>query len=80
MNEEAEVVRILNERSLIDSESYQRKYRTRVPLLPGYYVVVWKGDGARRVYDDDAQYLGPYRARSDAEMLLHRSEPEPSGR
>lgn len=70
MNEETEVVRILNERSLIDSESYQRSYRTRVPLSAGYYVVVWKGDGARRTYDDDARYLGPYDTRSDAQMRL----------
>jgi hypothetical protein len=70
MNEDAELVKVLNDRSLIDSESYQRTYQTRVPLLPGYYVVVWKGDDARRAYDDDAQYVGPYCARSDARVLL----------
>ena len=70
MADEAELVKILDEKCLIDSESYQRSYQTRAWLLPGYYIGIWKGDVARRAYDDNAQYFGPYDARSDAQRLL----------
>ena len=73
MADEAELVKILDEKCLIDSESYQRSYQTRARLSPGYYIVIWKGDVARRAYDDDAQYFGPYDARSDAQIMLEGS-------
>ncbi|MCZ7566561.1 MAG: hypothetical protein M5U08_24440 [Burkholderiales bacterium] len=64
-----EVVCVLDAHSLVDSESYQRDYRTRSPLEPGHYLVAWprgSDDGPR--YDESAEYIGPFESRRLAEL------------
>jgi hypothetical protein len=71
MGERAEVVRVVDEHSLIDSESYQRQYRCSAPRTPGHYIVRWAGGReAPGAYDDRADWAGPYKARAEAEGCL----------
>ncbi len=67
-----EIIRILNECSLIDSESYERRYRTRDgnPLVPGHYVVLWDEAAAAPEFDENATYVGPYKSSVTARMML----------
>ncbi|MCL4798850.1 MAG: hypothetical protein KJ025_04635 [Burkholderiales bacterium] len=64
-----EVVCVIDGRSLVDSESYQRNYRARYPLEPGHYLVSWprgSDDGPR--YDESAEFIGPFESRRLAEL------------
>lgn len=71
MGDLAEVVRILDEHSLIDSESYQRRYQGTSARAPGHYIVRWHaGRPASAAYDDRADWAGPFEARADAEHRL----------
>lgn len=67
-----EVVRILNGDSLIDCESYQRRYRMRdgSELAPGHYVVLWDESVGSPAFDENATYVGPYKSSSDASLKL----------
>ena len=69
--ETAEVVRVIDEYSLIDSESYQRTYRAGSMRLPGHYIVRWLDrGGVTGAYDEGALWVGPYSARSAAERMI----------
>jgi|ERR1043166_7575447 hypothetical protein len=67
-----EIVRVLDEHSLIDAESYQRSYATAAdqPLTPGFYLVIWPPEMAATKYDDRARYFGPFQCRQYAEEKL----------
>jgi hypothetical protein len=57
-----EVVRVIDGDSLVDSESYQRRYRhsSAQPLEPGFYVVLWPDPNSRPRYDARAEFVGPF--------------------
>jgi len=63
-----EVVVVLDEGSLVDSESYQRRYRARHPLQPGCYLVVWSSAPDVPRFDEAAEYVGPFESRRLAEL------------
>ena len=65
-----EVVHVMNASSLIDSESYERRYVTSQPLAPGFYVVRWPPDASEFAYDDEPQWIGPFGARTLATRML----------
>jgi hypothetical protein len=67
-----EIVRILDNDSLIDAESYERRYRTRegMPLAPGYYVVLWEDGVEAPGFDESATYVGPYKSAWHATTTL----------
>jgi hypothetical protein len=62
-----EVVFVIDAEHLIDSESYQRRYRTERPLVPGCYLVHWAAQQDAPRYDEAAEFLGPYVSRRVAE-------------
>ncbi|MBK8015398.1 MAG: hypothetical protein JNL33_16025 [Betaproteobacteria bacterium] len=64
-----EVVRVHKPFHLIDCESYERWYRRRegVPLANGFYVVTWPADDTKRRFDENANFIGPFRSRAEAE-------------
>jgi hypothetical protein len=72
MDTKCEVVRVVSDQSLIDSESYERRYHTSRPLTPGFYAVVWPLSVSDLRYDDEAQFIGPCRGRTHAESILQR--------
>jgi hypothetical protein len=57
-----EVVCVIDERSLVDSESYQRRYyRPRGKMLvPGFYIVIRPDPDAPPRYDSRAEFVGPF--------------------
>ena len=72
----AEVVHVMNASSLIDSESYERRYVTTRPLAPGFYVVRWPPDARDFAYNDDPQWIGPFGERALATDVLEGSPRE----
>lgn len=71
-----EIVRVLDDRHLIDPESYQRRYTTMdgQGLPSGYYVVMISEVSGRHRYDGLAEYVGPIKDRMHALRLQHRLE------
>jgi len=69
-----EIVQVVNSRSLIDAEAYQRAYVTRDngALSPGYYVVMWPEGTAQRVFNAEAEYFGPFKIALHAKLRLAR--------
>jgi hypothetical protein len=67
-----EVVRVIDGGSLIDAESYQRKYRAPAgrTLLPGCYVVGRPDNVHGAVYDERAEFIGPFDSLRAAESAL----------
>lgn len=67
-----EVVAVIRDFWLIDSDSYQRKYCTRDGnyLVPGYYVVSWPEHIRTRRFNEQAEYHGPFRSRNEALAAL----------
>jgi hypothetical protein len=65
-----EIVHVISETQLIDSESYQHALgRTHVNRLrPGFYVVHWPSIAAMSNYDESADFIGPYDTRHSAEL------------
>lgn len=61
--EDYEIVRVVSDTRLIDSESYERTYRRPdgKPLAPGNYLVVWPRGADPTRYDERAEFMGPYR-------------------
>lgn len=61
--EEYEIVRVVSDTRLIDSESYERIYwrPDGKPVAPGFYVVAWPRGTDPTRYDERAEFLGPYR-------------------
>ena len=69
-----EVVFVIDAERLIDSESYQRRYRCTRPLVPGCYVVQWNRPQERPRYDESAEFRGPYASRRMAERAALRPD------
>lgn len=69
MDDLQEIVHVLDDRSLIDSESYQRALHPDLVgrLAAGFYIVRWPSTADRRRYDALPEYLGPYDSRQLAE-------------
>lgn len=57
-----EIVCVIDKRSLVDSESYQRHYRRPRgrPLEPGFYIVIARDAHAKPRYDASAEFVGPF--------------------
>ena len=68
------IVRVIDRRWLVDREMRRHAYATRdgTQLAPGVYVVMWPTQAARKDYDGNARYLGPFEITQDIEPLLHR--------
>ena len=81
-----EIVRVLDQKNLIDGESYQRTYVTRGGrVLPsGFYVVMWPAGTLMPTFDAEAEYFGPFKLALHAKLKLtqyleeyHSRQPEP---
>jgi hypothetical protein len=70
-----EVVRVLDEHSLINSESYQCSYETGYgdALAPGYYVVAWAAPVGLIRYDDTGRFFGPFASRKEADNFVQQA-------
>jgi hypothetical protein len=68
-----EVVRVMSDHSLIDSESYEHRYYASHPLPAGFYVVVWPSDVSCTRYDETARFVGPYPRKHDAEEAVENN-------
>jgi len=66
-----EVVYVIDERSLVDSESYQHPYRRRdKPLEPGFYIVVVPDPEEPPRYDESAEFIGPFESAAVARAAM----------
>lgn len=67
-----EIVAVIRDFWLVDSESYQRRYRTNhgQALAPGYYVVNWPEHIRARRFNDHAAFHGPFKLRKEAQAAL----------
>jgi hypothetical protein len=72
-----EVVRVIDGDSLVDSESYQRRYRRRgaPSLAPGFYVVLWPDPNSRPHYDARAEFVGPFESDAVARAAMEGPRP-----
>jgi hypothetical protein len=70
-----EVVRVLDEHNLINSESYQCKYDTGYgdALAPGYYVVASGAPLGLIRYDDTGRFFGPFASKTEAELFVQQA-------
>ncbi len=61
--EDYEIVRVVSDTRLIDSESCERVYwrPDGKPVAPGFYLVAWPRGADPTRYDERAEFLGPYR-------------------
>lgn len=61
--EDYEIVRVVSDTRLIDSESYERIYwrPDGKPVAPGFYLVAWPRGADPTRYDERAEFMGPYR-------------------
>jgi hypothetical protein len=59
---------VISESRLVDDHSNEHVYwrRDGRPLAPGYYLVSLPAGTARRRFNEDAAFRGPYRQRTDA--------------
>lgn len=75
MKPQYEIVRVVDQQYLIDSESYERTFAvtTSGRLQPGCYIVVWGEDVQTLEYNDDPQYLGPFISRVLAEAAVREA-------
>jgi len=66
--DEVELVHVIKPFRLVDAESYERAYwrRDGVALAAGYYVVSWPSRAAKRAFNEDAIFRGPFRERAEA--------------
>ncbi|HTP96621.1 MAG TPA: hypothetical protein VMK05_12260 [Burkholderiales bacterium] len=67
-----EIVKVLNDSRLIDSESFERRYQAADggALVSGFYIVSWPEGVAARQYDEHACYIGPFKTYSHARLAL----------
>jgi len=67
-----EVVQVIGDCRLVDSESYERVYwrRDGLPLARGYYVVSWPTSASPKRFNEDASFRGPFQGREDAQAAL----------
>ena len=70
-----EVVYVIDAEHLVDSESYQRDYRSGQPLAPGCNVVHWTRPANPLRYDEAAEFIGPYASRQVAEAAARQPDP-----
>jgi len=63
-----EVVVVIDDQCLVDSESYQRRYRSSRRLEPGCYLVVWPTAPDVPRYDEATDYVGPFESMRLAEL------------
>jgi hypothetical protein len=72
--ESFEIACVIGGYQLIDSESYERRYRRSngLPLAPGYYVVHWPDHIRARRFNEEALFHGPFRRRREAQAALER--------
>ena len=73
-----EIVSVIRDFWLVDSESYQRMYCTNQgqPLAPGYYVVNWPEHIRDRRFNEHAEFYGPFKLRREAQAALGRMPKE----
>ncbi len=71
-DEGVEIVRVISECRLLDARSERHVYwrRDGQGLAPGYYVIRRGGAAARRTFNEDAEFRGPYRSREDARAAM----------
>ena len=69
-----EIACVIHGFKLVDSESYERRYRRRNgrSLAPGYYVVHWPEHCRTRRFDEQAAFHGPYQRKQAARDALER--------
>jgi hypothetical protein len=67
-----EIVRVVDDVNLFDSESCLRDYRRTGgrALAAGHYVVTWPTAVAAAVFDDGAEFIGPFESMLAAERAL----------
>lgn len=67
-----EVVQVIGDCRLVDSESYERVYwrRDGLPLAHGYYVVSWPASASPKRFNEDASFRGPFPRREEAQAAL----------
>ncbi len=70
-----EVVYVIDAEHLVDSESYQRNYRSEQPLKPGCYVAHWTHPADPPRYDEAVEFSGPYASRRIAERIARLPDP-----
>ncbi|RPI46651.1 MAG: hypothetical protein EHM59_06875 [Betaproteobacteria bacterium] len=68
MRHDPEIVKVLDDSRLIDSESYEHCYWTMHShdLGIGYFVVSWPDDALRLRYDESARFTGPFDTYAEA--------------
>lgn len=70
MEDRIEIVHVITQTQLIDSESYQRTlgavHANR--LQPGFYIVQWRSMAVMSRYDESANFIGPFESRRSAEL------------
>ncbi|WP_024297782.1 hypothetical protein [Methylomicrobium lacus] len=67
-----EIVAVISDFRLVDSESFQRRYCTNhgQTLAPGYYVVNWPEHIRVRRFNGHAAFHGPFKLRKEAQAAL----------
>jgi hypothetical protein len=67
-----EVVCVIDEHSLVDSESYQRKYRRSrgKTLAPGFYIVIHPDPHPTPSYDTRTEFVGPFESAGIARVAM----------
>lgn len=72
--DDIEIVSVIRGFRLIDSESYEREYKScdGRPLTSGYYIVWWPPDIKVKRFDERAIFYGPFPIRQAAEELIQR--------
>ncbi len=75
-----EVVCVIDERSLVDSESYQHRYRRPrgKPFESGFYVVIQPDPDAPPRYDESAEFIGPFESPALACAAMEGPRPDDS--
>ena len=64
-----EVVYVLDDTKLVDSEHFERAYSQTRSLAPGFYVVTWPEDARPGRFSESARFQGPYRLRLEARAV-----------
>jgi hypothetical protein len=54
------IVRVLDQKILMDPSLGRRPYRARRPLMTGIYIVIWRRGEAVGHFTPDASYVGPF--------------------
>lgn len=70
-----EIVRVLDGKTLINSESYQCRYDSQqfAELQVGVYIITWPQSVCQGEYDSNAQFIGPFATRAEAVTILQRA-------